>query len=71
MDEGYDDEEENFEIIEEIELDDEEPNAGILCWLDHIIHMAIHVFTDFLLAMVIISRRMKINCWNQQRDSVL
>ena len=40
MDEGYDDEEENFEIIEEIELDDEEPNAGILCRLDHIIHMA-------------------------------
>jgi hypothetical protein len=30
MEEGYDDEEENFEIIEEIELDDEGPNAGIL-----------------------------------------
>jgi hypothetical protein len=28
MEEGYDDEEENFEIIEEIELDDEGPNAG-------------------------------------------
>jgi hypothetical protein len=30
MDEAYDEEEENFEIIEEIELNDEGPNAGIL-----------------------------------------
>ncbi|CAB3982384.1 Angio-associated migratory cell [Paramuricea clavata] len=29
MEEGYDDEEENFEIIEEIELDDEGPNAEL------------------------------------------
>ena len=30
MDEGYDEDEESFEIIEEIELNDEGPNAGIL-----------------------------------------
>ena len=31
MEESYDEDEENFEIIEEIELDDEGPNAGITC----------------------------------------
>ena len=30
MEEDYDDREENFEIIEEIELEDEGENAGIL-----------------------------------------
>ena len=40
MDEAYDDEEENFEIIEEIELNDEGPNAGILkTWWSHGHHM--------------------------------
>ena len=29
MEESYDDDEENFEVIEEIVLDDEGPNAGI------------------------------------------
>ena len=37
MEGGYIDDEENFEIIEEIELDDEGPNAGkfarLLTWL--------------------------------------
>ncbi len=53
MEGGYIDDEENFEIIEEIELDDEGSNAGkfghMICQTAHMATHVLNLFPDGLI----------------------